>query len=109
MITLDINEITLAAARIINAPWVRVSWGALGYDTIFIRVSLQAPEEWAYKIMENSTNAGFKITADGTLENWLRFSRRFPKMRLSRGNTMESALQKINAHVQQARAVLPVH
>jgi hypothetical protein len=108
MINLDIDQITSAAARIINAPWVRVSWGACGFDTIFIRVSLQSPEEWAWKIMENSTNAGFKITRDGTVENWLRFSRGFPKMRLSRGNAMEQALQRINIHVQQARAALPV-
>jgi hypothetical protein len=109
MISNTIEEIREAAKRMIDAPWVNVTPGVLGHDTIFIRVSLQPKEEWAYHIMENSTNAGFAIyKSTGTLDNWCRFRHGFQKLRKSSSNTMESALQKINVHVQQAKAVLPV-
>jgi hypothetical protein len=109
MISNTIEEIREAAKRMIDAPWVNVTPGMLGHDTIFVRVSLQPKEKWAYNIMENSTNAGFRIDkSTGSLENWLKFRHDFQRMRKSKDNTMESALQKINIYVQQAKAVLPV-
>jgi hypothetical protein len=81
-------------------PYVSVNHSTLGGDntvSLLVAVSLQTPDQWAYKIFENSQCAKLIIERDGTVE---KISGSKTKLRKFAGKSASDIGKKINERLE---------
>lgn len=102
----DKDKAVEAAKKLQNgliAPFVSAKLSTLGgiqKASIMLAVSLDKPDTWNYGIFENSRYFRMSVEIDGTLEN-ISGSSRTVKFRKRKVKTLDEAIAKINAYIQE--------
>ena len=104
----DIDGMAKEIKSGLKAPFVNVSKSTLGGAervSVFIKVSLDKPEDWTNNIYQNSRHAMFRVGSDdGTLElSTKHYS--LPKFRKAKFKNTKDIIAKINAWIDSASSV----
>ena len=104
----DIDGMAKEIKSGLKAPFINVSKSTLGGAervSVFIKVSLDKPEDWTNNIYQNSRHAMFRVGSDdGTLElSTKHYS--LPKFRKAKFKNTKDIIAKINAWIDSASSV----
>jgi len=86
----------------INASWVLSFISTLGGPEnacLCIKIALQPKENWANGIYQNAPGAIFWFHQDGRLEQ--SYSSIKPNFRMTRADTLDTVIEKINAYIKK--------